>query len=493
MTEKITYRRKFIRKDTSNNIENDKIPGVIFGNVSNASTLYGEVKFNASRGHGFAAERANHQDDVISGKDAKIVGDDNIKNGADRLVDNQYIQTKYCSSASKSIAECFENKTFRYFDAEGKPMQIEVPSDQYDGAVQAMQDRIKNGQVPGVTDPKEAINIVRKGHYTYEQAKNIAKAGTVDSLKYDAVNGSIVSAQTLCITSAITFAVSIWDGKDVDEALKQSLLSGLDVGAKSFVTAVLAGQVMKAGGYSLAYGMSQSIIDFIGPKASAHLVNAFRSGSNIYGVVAMKSAQKMLGNNIVTGVASVFVLSSVDVVNIFRGRISGAQLVKNLVNTSASVAGGVAGWSGGATAGAAIGSVVPVVGTAIGGIVGGLLGSFVGGSAANKFSSSITDTIIEDDAKEMLVIIENVFKNLAYDYLLNEAECKELADSLHDIINSSLLKDMYAVSDRTAFAYEFMKPIIDEIVTIRKVITLPTEEEQANKMITILENFEPAV
>ena len=52
---------------------------------------------------------------------------------------------------------------------------------------------------------------------------------------------------------------------------------------------------------------------------------------------------------------------------------------------------------------------------------------------------------------------------------------------------------MYAVSDRTAFAYEFMEPIIDEIVTIRKVITLPTKEEQANKMITILENFEPAV
>ena len=60
MAEKIMYKRKFIRKDTSNNIENNEIPGVIFGNVSNASTLYGEVKFNASRGHGFAAERANH-------------------------------------------------------------------------------------------------------------------------------------------------------------------------------------------------------------------------------------------------------------------------------------------------------------------------------------------------------------------------------------------------------------------------------------------------
>ena len=73
------------------------------------------------------------------------------------------------------------------------------------------------------------------------------------------------------------------------------MLSGLDVGAKSFVTAVLAGQIVKAGGYSLAYGMSQSIIDFIGPKASAHLVNAFRSGSNIYGAAAMKSAQKNVG------------------------------------------------------------------------------------------------------------------------------------------------------------------------------------------------------
>ena len=239
--------------------------------------------------------------------------------------------------------------------------------------------------------------------------------------------------------------------------------------------------------------MSQSIIDFIGPKASAHLVNAFRSGSNIYGAAAMKSAQKMLGNNIVTGVASVVVLSSVDVVNIFRGRISGAQLVKNLVNTSASVAGGVAGWSGGAAAGAAIGSVVPGVGTAIGSLVGGLLGSFVGGSTANKVSSSITDIIIEDDAKEMIAIIENVFKDLATDYLLNEAECKALADSLHGIIDSSLLKDMYAESDRAAFAYKFMEPIVNEIVTKRKVIILPTEEEQADKMINILENLEPAV
>ena len=45
-----------------------------------------------------------------------------------------------------------------------------------------MEEKIKNGQVKGVSDPNEAKNIVKKGHFTYAQAKNIAKAGTVESL-----------------------------------------------------------------------------------------------------------------------------------------------------------------------------------------------------------------------------------------------------------------------------------------------------------------------
>ena len=71
----------------------EMIAGLTFGNVSNGSTLYGE-KFHANRGHGFAAERVNHLYDKITGHDAKIVGDDNAKNGADRLVDGVQIQDR---------------------------------------------------------------------------------------------------------------------------------------------------------------------------------------------------------------------------------------------------------------------------------------------------------------------------------------------------------------------------------------------------------------
>ena len=159
--------------------------GTTAGSIGSAENYSDNVILGASRGHGFAAEKANHLKDVVFGKDAKIVGGDNLKNGADRLVDGINIQTKYCKSGSKCISECFEDKVFRYLNSDGSPMQIEVPSDKYDSAVKAMENRIKEGQVAGITDPELAKEIVRKGAFTYEQVKNIAKFGTIESLTYD--------------------------------------------------------------------------------------------------------------------------------------------------------------------------------------------------------------------------------------------------------------------------------------------------------------------
>ena len=75
----------------------------------------------------------------------------------------------------------------------GKPMLIEVPSNKYDDAIRAMEEKIRRGQVEGISNPEEAKNIIRKGHFTYEQAINIAKAGTIESITYDAVNGSVIA------------------------------------------------------------------------------------------------------------------------------------------------------------------------------------------------------------------------------------------------------------------------------------------------------------
>lgn len=461
--------------------------GIGVGNYGNVNKLYEEEKFHSRQGHGFAAERANHLYDKMTGHDAKIVGDDNAKNGADRIVDGIYIQSKYCATGARCINECFADDgkgMFRYM-ADGKPMEIEVPSDQkiYDDAVKMMEEKIKNGQVPSVTDPSEAKNLVRKGHFTYEQAKNIAKAGTVESLKYDAANGAIIAASAFGITAIITFATSVWGGEDFDVCLKNAAYAGIKVGGTAFITSVLSSQLSKAGLNSALVGSSEAVVRLMGPKASAVLINAFRNGAKpIYGAAAMKSAAKLLRGNAITAGITVVVLSSVDITNIFRGRISGKQLMKNLANTTGTVAGGTAGWMAGAAAGSAI---LPGAGT----VIGGLVGSLVSGGVAGKVTSKVANAVAEDDANEMVNIIQEQFESIANEYLLNQKEAEKCVDRLSEKLTGKVLKDMFACDDRASFARDLIVPIVEKRVSQRELIKLPSNEQMVDSLKTILEEI----
>ena len=369
--------------------------GISSGVVGSSQNYADNVILRGERGHGFAAEKANHLHDVFTGKDATLVGGDNAKNGADRLVDDVAIQTKYCNSGSKSISEAFKNGQFKYWNADGTPMQIEVPADQYESAIQAMKDRIRKGQLSGVTDPAQAKEIVRKGSYTYAQAKNIARFGTIESITFDAVNGIKIAGTAMGISSAISFAVAMWNGEKWDIALENACYDGLKVGGIAWVSSLLTAQLGRTGIEQSLRGGTDWVVQQMGPKAAAWLANGLRSGNNIYGIAAVNNVSKLLRGNIVTGVVVTLALSSVDFVRMFDGRVSGAQVFKNVTTTAASVAGGTGGWMGGAAAGAAIGSAFPIIGTAAGGIIGGILGGFAGGTAASTVASGVMDAFIE--------------------------------------------------------------------------------------------------
>ena len=462
--------------------------GTVYGNVSASSTAYAYNKFSTPQGHGYAAERANHMRDVVFGHDARILGDNNALNGADRSVDGVMIQSKYCSNGARCISECFRNGEFRYYNADGSPMQIEVPSDKYDDAVKAMEGKIREGKIRGVRDPSKAKEIVRKGHYTYEQSKNIAKAGTIDSITFDATTGIITGAYAGGISAAISFAVSLWNGGDFDDALINAGLSFLKVGGTAAVTSLCVSQLSRTGLNSALVGTSDAIVAAMGPKASAYLVKAFSSGTNIYGAAAMKSASKLLRGNIITAAISTAVLSSFDIANIFMGRISGKQLFKNLTTTAASVGGATAGWA----AGAAIGSVIPGLGTAVGGLIGGLLGAFGGGSVAGDAAKYVLDDFIEDDAEAMIRIVKSEFETLAGEYLVSKEEAERIADRLKDKIDGSTLKDMFASSSRYKFAENILRPLFDEAVRKRRHISLPGNAELLSGIRRVLDGMEAA-
>ena len=188
------YKKKSIEareaaEATFSAINTINVEGVMF------SAAYGAGQ--TKTGLGIYAEEAGAILDKLAGEQSAVVGRDNAKNGPDKIVDSAPIQCKYCKQAYNSVDACFKTnsqtgtKSFRYYDLNGYAMKVEVPADQYTQAIEYMKIRIKDGQVPGVSDPNAAYDIIRKGKLTYNQALNLAKAGTIESITFDAYTGAV--------------------------------------------------------------------------------------------------------------------------------------------------------------------------------------------------------------------------------------------------------------------------------------------------------------
>lgn len=437
------------------------------------------TRFNARQGHGYAAEQANHLLDKITGKDAVILGDDNAKNGPDRMVDGNLIQTKYCQSAAESVNAAFKNGQYRYIDSEGHVMQIEVPKDQYQDAIECMKKKIANGQVPGITDPEDAEKIVRQGNVDYRTACRIAKAGTIESLTFDAANGAVVAASAMGISSLITFAKSIWNGDDASKAIDSAMYSGLRSGGIAFAGSVLTAQLTRTSLNTVLMAPSIELVKLLPSSVRHVLVNSMRNGSFIYGNAATKNLAKLMRSNIIAAGAIVLVMSAGDITNFFQGRMSGKQLFKNVLSLTAGIGGGYAG----AAAGGAIGILLGPAGAMVGTVAGGIIGGAVAGEGANKALS----VFIEDDAEKMLLILNAQLIPLSQEYMLSEEELEIVLDDLkYELVHEKLLQ-MFASEDREEYAAELLTNVIENVIKWRVSISLPSNEDVKKGLEHVLE------
>lgn len=457
---------------SSNNLNDAAAFGGVSQGVGDSAVIYADnVIFGASRGHGIAAERINDKHDKWTGKDAKLVGGDNAKDGADRIVNGQHIQTKYCNSGAKCVEEAFRDKTFRYIKPDGTPMQIEVPSDMHESAIQAMKERIRKGQVPGISDPEAANEIIRKGHYTYEQARNVAKFATVESLTYDAVNGIKLAGTAMGLTSTLTFAGSMWRGEPFGQALDEACFEGISVGGITWASSVLAAQ---AGRTSLESGMrvgTDWLVKKMGTNATQFLANAFReSGKEISGAAAANHASKLLRGNVVSAIAVTGVMSINDFGMLFTREMSGTQFMKNLGKRASGVAGGSAGAWAGAAAGSAL---FPGVGTVVGGLVGGVAGGVGTSYAIGKG----LDAIVDDDSVGIQALLQSTFADSAEEYLLTAEEAKKVITLFQELHIESVLQNIQASANKREFSKKLWAPFMAEQLLWRPPITLPTEAE----------------
>lgn len=415
------------------------------------------LRFNGRQGHGYAAEQGNNLYDTINGKNAEILGDDNAKNGPDRIVDGQLIQTKYCQNANASVNSGFKNGKYRYLDSNGNPMQLEVPSDQYDEAIRIMEEKIRKGQVPGCKNPKDASKIIRKGNITLKQAINIAKAGTVESLVFDAAHGAVIGLSAAGISSTIILAKALWNGEELDTAIEMAMYSGIQAGGIAFVTSVVSSQVTKTGVGNLLIKPSNELVKLLPSTVRKQLLTAIRAGAPIYGAAASKNLAKLLRGNFITQVVTVLVLSSNDIYHYAQGKISGKQLFKEvIILVSELIGGGVVG---------ALLAPLGLVGIIIGGIIGSGLSSEAMRRLLNQF--------IEDDAVKLIEIVNSRLTILADEYLLSKSELDLVVEVLRGCLIYSKLLEMYASKDRIIFADELIEKCIQSVIVWRTRVRNP--------------------
>ena len=285
-------------------------------------------KYHAKGGGSFAAEDANAMWDKWHGKSVEKVGADNSLNGADRISDGVKIQTKYCADASKSVGAAFKNGTYRYGG-----MKLEVPSDQYEEALRLMRIRIANGEVPGVTDPNMAEQIVIKGYYTYDEAVRIAKAGNLDSIKFDVKTQSVACAFACGLSFAVTYCMAKSQGLSHREALRAASKQALKSGASTMITGVAAQQLLRTTvGRNFAAVATKAVRPAVRAAMSSELgkqmvtkTASVIAGKQVVGAAAANVVTKALRTNaVVSGV--VFVGTTIpDAVKLCRGKISGAE------------------------------------------------------------------------------------------------------------------------------------------------------------------------
>ena len=482
-----------------------EIGGYLSQNATMVGNLYDERNFSVpDSGHGYVLEQAQNFHDILRGYKSRVVGGNNSADGPDRIIVNKkgdviLVQDKMRTDQAATVREMFKpDGSLRYVDqVSGKPMVYEVPSDQYEYVLNNLKDRIANNKVPGLTDPSQAESIVRKSAYSTEQLKNIAKAGNVDSLVYDAQHGIIYAGSAMGISFVLDYVACKMNGISNEEALKESTIGALKSGSVVFATYVISSQLAKTAIGGLTDSAAQAIVNSLSDDIIRQL--AYTYGIDIFAEGTAKAAlknelsnkvTKAVSRQILTSAVLVVVLEVPDIIDIFRKRISPEQLFKNLTVTIATVGGGAGGGAlggiVGGTIGGAIGSIIPGAGTAAGAAVGGKIGMVLGGiggsMGANSLSKNALDNIYKGDADKMYAILTDVYKEGCVNYLLDEKEASDVVNKLSQELNTDKLKDMFSSENREEYAKNLLEPLFLGVTKQRPPIKVATEREVRDEM-----------
>ena len=145
---------------------------------------------------------------------------------------SKLLKSKYNITGDRCVDACLNYGELRYLDHEGLPINIEVPYDKYEEAINDFTERKKEGLVTKSIDPS---NVLKKGSFTYNQVKNIANLNKIKGLSVFEIDGSIELDHILGISGSIEYALAIWNGDSKEEALEKAIIRAIKIHGLKFV------------------------------------------------------------------------------------------------------------------------------------------------------------------------------------------------------------------------------------------------------------------
>lgn len=347
-----------------------------------------------------------------------------------------------------------------------------------------MREKIASGKVNGTTDPDDATKIIKRGSVTYQQAKNIARAGNIDSLLFDAKTQSVTAVSAFGISFAINLGMMLLfkdkNKFNFKEAAQMAFLAGLQNGTITMASGILASQVLRTqfGRNLAAYvqwgaknGVNVIYQNQLG-KELVHKLSKVLFNKGIYGGAAKNAAVKFLRTNTITNLAVFVVVSVPDTYHLLQHQMSGTQYVKNLIVSGSSILGG--------TIGAVLGSMLGPAGMIGGGLAGGVVFSWA--------SKTIADKIGKDDAEKMYQLIQVALIRLSHDYMIqSDEEFQRCLDYIHSekALDMRFIRLMYSIGCdtdndllRVQVAYERLDYYFYSVVRNRKTVLLGRNQQR---------------
>ena len=178
----------------------------------------------------------------------------------------------------------------------------------------------------------------------------------------------------------------------------------------------------------------------IAPKVLTAFTNLIRMGPRI----VLRSTVELLKANLITRIIGCLSLLVIDLIDLFRKRISRVQFVKNILLSALLVLSGTLGWELGTRwLSVELAAIVAVE------VVVGLIGAGILSFSTNWIACKVADKYVKSDADQMWEILDPFIIELPE----NEQEF------IRENITLACLKKMYASEDKGAFGAELIDKI----------------------------------